>query len=140
MRYDLDFLEAFCSEIGLPALRPGGDVLDVNLGGGAILTFRNAEQDVDCLIGFSGTPWHAHGGLSFNDPRGHFIDVDVLGLLTGLKDGNVLICERYLHGRLIDRHLIHSDVNDEFRDMLEGEQLVIRRAHVAPLDRGAAQT
>ena len=128
MRYDLDFLQAFCLEIGLAAQRPGGDVLDVDLGGGAILTFLNAECDADCLMGFSGTPWHTHGGMMFHDPRGNYIEVDVLGLLCGLKDGQVLICERAMNGRLVDRELIHGKFNVELSDMLAGEQLAIRRA------------
>lgn len=87
-----------------------------DLGGDAILCFSNGALEQDCLIEFkdsSGTwtPWHHHDEFLATDRQGYFIELNYLDLLTGLKEGKVLVCERWKSGLLEDRWLIHSEFN-----------------------------
>jgi hypothetical protein len=127
MRYDLDLIRQLCSEVGLSVLA-GDRRVEVDLGQGAVLCFQNAEREEDCLIGFLDTPWHTHDNLMFTGARGHYIELDYLDLVVALREGRVLVCERFVDGRVADRWLIHRDYNDEFKYMEEGEQIVVRRA------------
>jgi hypothetical protein len=127
MRYDLELIYQLCCEIGLSA-RMADQRVEVDLGQGAVLCFQNAEREEDCLIGFLETPWHTHDHLMFGDARGNYIEIDHLNLLTGLQDGRVLVCEREVEGRTVDRWLIHSKYNNEFKYLQEGERILIRRA------------
>jgi hypothetical protein len=130
MRYDLEVITQFCREIGLPARTEAGQRVEVNLGQDAILCFQNAEREEDCLIGFLGMPWHTHDNLMFGDARGNYVELDYLNLLTGLKEGRVLVCEREVEGRAVDRWLVHSEYNDEFKYLEEGERIIVRRATI----------
>lgn len=129
MRYDLDILNEYCREIGLAARIADQSHFEVFLGNGAVLCFQNAEREQDCLMGLLDTPWHTHDDLMFADPRGHFIELDPLNLLSGLMAGTVLVCERRLEGKLVDRWLVHSEYNDEFRYLEPGEEIIVRRAN-----------
>jgi hypothetical protein len=131
MRYDLDLLNGYCREIGLVARIADQSTLEVSLGNGAILCFQNAESEDDSLIGFLGTPSHAHGDIMFVGHEGRYIELDALNLLSGLKDGTVLVSERHVGETLADRWLIHSEYNDEFQHILPDERIVIRRANAA---------
>jgi hypothetical protein len=102
----------------------------VDLGRGAVLGFRNAEREKDCLIEFPDTPWHTHDDLVFADARGNCIELDYINLLTGLKEGRVLICEQEVWGRTVDRWLIHSEYNDKLKYLQERERIIIHRAAV----------
>ena len=128
MRYDLELIEQLCREIGLSARQSAEDRVEVDLGQGAILCFENAEREEDCLVGFLGTPWHFHDHLMRVDGRGAYVELDYLDLLIGLKEGRVLVCEREVEGRTVDRWLTHSDYNDELKHLEEGERIIIRRA------------
>jgi hypothetical protein len=128
MRYDLNFLSEYCREIGLVARIADPSALEVFLGNGAVLCFRNSECEEDCLMGFFGTPWHTHGDLMFADPRGHYIEMDPLNLLSGLRNGTVLVCEQHVDQTLADRWLTHSEYNDEFRHLGPREWIIVRRA------------
>jgi hypothetical protein len=127
MRYDLDLLSEFCREIGLLARMADPSTLEVIVGDDAVLCFQNAEREEDCLMGFLDTPWHTHGDLMFADPRGYYIELDPLNVLTGLRGGEVLVCELQKEGVLIDRWLLHSEYND-FKHMQPGERITVRRA------------
>ncbi len=131
MRYDLDLLSEYCREIGLVSRIAVPSTLKVFLGDDAVLCFQNAEHEKDCLMGFLGTPWHTHDDLMFCDPRGHYIELDALNLLSGLIGGTVLVCERHANGTLTDRWLIHREYNDEFRHLGPGERIIVRRAKTA---------
>lgn len=130
MRYDLDLVNQLCREIGLAVRLDNDHRIDVDLGRDAILCFQNADREEDCLIGFLGMPWHTHDNLMFADARGNYIELDYLGLLTGLKEGRVLVCEREVKGRTIDMWLVHSEYNDELKYLEEGERIIVRRATV----------
>jgi hypothetical protein len=141
MRYNLDFLEDYCREIGLPARISGRTALGVFLGNGAVLCFQNAEREEDCAAGFPSTPWdfpgditfawHFHGDITFADSQGNYVELDILNLLSGIRAGSVVLCERYRDGTLIDRWLAHSEYNDEFRYLDQNEWLVVRRANAS---------
>lgn len=131
MRYDLDLVNQLCREIGLMVQMDTADRVEIDLGRNAVLCFQNAEREDDCLIGFLGMPWHVHDNLIFVDARGNYIELDYLNLLTGLKDGRVLIREREVKGRTEDLWLVHSDYNDEFKYLEEDERIIVRRATVS---------
>lgn len=131
MRYDLDLVNQLCREIGLMVQMDTADRVEIDLGRNAVLCFQSAEREDDCLIGFLGMPWHVHGNLIFVDARGNYIELDYLNLLTGLKDGRVLIHEREVKGRTENLWLVHSDYNDEFKYLEEDERIIVRRATVS---------
>lgn len=135
MRYDLDLLNEFCRELGLSSRLTGTSSLEVSLGHETVLCFQNAELDEDCLMGFVGTPWHTHGDLQFSNHAGHFINLDPLNLLTGLRSGDVLICEQELSGSIVDRWLVHKIFNDELEHLVPNERLIFRRADCATAPR-----
>jgi hypothetical protein len=66
---------------------------------------------------------------------GNYIEIDYLNLITGLKEGRVLVCEQEMQGRTIDRWLVHNEFNDEFKYLQEGERVIVRRATIQPADR-----
>lgn len=130
MRYELDLILQLCHELGLPALLTD-ERAEITLGHGVALWFQNAERDEDCLVGFEDTPWHTHDYLLFSDAKGYYVELDYLDIVTGLKDGQILICEQWQDGALRDRWLIHRDFNNEFKYMREGEELRIWRPSLA---------
>jgi hypothetical protein len=130
VRYDLELIIQLCREIGLPARAQGGLSVEVSLGQDAVLCFQNAECEDDCLIGFLGMPWHTHDNLIFMDARGNYIELDYLNLLTGLEEGRVLVGEREVGGQTVERWLTHSEYNDEFGHLEEGERIIVRRATI----------
>ncbi|WP_369721234.1 MULTISPECIES: hypothetical protein [unclassified Bradyrhizobium] len=130
MRYDLDLVNQLCREIGLAVRLDNNHRIEVDLGRDAILCVENAEREEDCLIGFLGVPWHTHDDLMFADACGNYIELDYLDLLTGLKEGRVLVCEREVKGRTVDIWLVHSEYNDELKYLEEGERIIVRRATV----------
>jgi hypothetical protein len=126
MRYDLELVSQLCQEIGLRATSSAGAVA-IELAAGVSLVFHNAEQDVNCLVGFNGTPWHVHDGFTFVDGRGNYIEMDYLDVISGLADGRVLVCERAKLNQVTDRWLVHKDHNDEFQHMERGEHITVWR-------------
>jgi hypothetical protein len=135
MSYDLDLVQQLCREIGLSARIIDVDHVDVDLGEGAALRFQNAESEADCLIGFPAHVrgkyhWHIHDPIQFGDHRG-YIELDYLDLVVALKEGRVLVCERQMDDRIVDRWLAHHehiDAKFDFQDLQEGERIVVRRA------------
>jgi hypothetical protein len=136
MRYDLDLVCDLCSETGISARMAGDQRVEVDLGQGAVLCFQNAEREEDCLIGFLGTAWHTHDRLIFVGARGHYVELDYLDLIVGLKEGRVLVCELEVQGRTVDRWLAHSEYNDEFKHLEDGGRIVVRRAERDAADKG----
>ncbi len=130
MRYDLDLVTQLCREIGLPVHAATNRRVEVDLGRGAVLCFENLEREEDCLVGFLGMPWHAHDNLMFVDAQGNCTELDYLNLLTGLREGRVLVCEREVEGQTADRWLVHSEYNDEFGHLEQGERIIVRRATI----------
>ena len=130
MRYDLALIQELCVELGLHCAMQSSTLLAIDLGDGAVLCFQNAEKEDDSLVGFEGTPSHIHDNFMFVDSRAYYIEIDYLGVLTGLKDGRILVCELWHDGKIVDRNLVHSEYNDELRYMQHGDEIRIRRAVV----------
>ena len=127
MRYNLDMIRDLCRELGLRTMaRPSNEVA-VELEEGVILLFVNAEREEDSLIGFEGGEWHYHDDLMCSDRHGFHIELGYLDVLTGLGDGEVLLCEQWVRGELRERSLVHRDYVDEFRYIEEDEEIRIRR-------------
>ena len=141
MSYDLDLVQQLCRQVGLSARITDVNHVDVDLGQDVVLCFQNAESEADCLIGFPAHvrgqyEWHKHDPIQFGDDRG-YIELDYLDLVVALKQGRVLICERQMDGRIVDRWLTHREyilAEFDFQDLQEGERIVLRRA---PTDVGS---
>lgn len=127
MRYDLKLIHELCQELGLRSSFRSDDLLAIDLQKDCVLVFQNAERDEDCLVAFDGTPWHTHEVFIFADCRGYHAEMNYLDVVSGLKDGVILICERWVADRLVDRWLIHRAFNDEFIYMDAGEEFRVRR-------------
>jgi hypothetical protein len=128
VRYDLQLIQELCVELQLRSAALSAEEVEVDLGGGAVLCFVNSEHDQDCLVGFKGTPWHAHDDFTFHDRQGNCVELNYLDVLTGLKEGKVLVCERWQSGLLADRWLLHAELHDEFRYINEGEEVRVWKA------------
>lgn len=132
MRYDFSLILELCKELGLSSSL-ANERLDIAVRPDVNLCFQNADRDEDCLVGFDGTPWHTHDDFIFDDGGGNFIEMSYLDVVTGLKDGQILICERWHNGGVADRWLIHRDCGDikhEFKYMDEGEELRVWRSEI----------
>ena len=74
--------------------------------------------------------WHKHDLIRFGDHRG-YIELCDLDLIVALKEGRVLICERQMDGRIVDRWLAHHeyiDANFDFQQLEQDERIIVRRA------------
>lgn len=127
MRYDFPLIQDFCREWGLPSCVVSNELLEVDLGEGAFLCFQNSERDQDCLLAFKGTPWHVHDDLMFADGHGHCMEMNYLDMLSGLKEGKVVVAELWQAHKMMDRWLVHSEYNDELKYMEEGEEIRLWR-------------
>lgn len=102
--------------------------------------FVNYENDEHSLIGFDDEAdlphprtafragWHCHGDFGAADPRGRYVALDYLTVVSGLADGTVLVCERWRGAQLRRRSLIHRDYSDEFDYLEIGDEVRVRRA------------
>jgi hypothetical protein len=127
MRYDFDMIGDLCSELGLRTVARSTDEVAIELEEGVVLLFINAEREEDSLVGFEGGEWHYHDDFMCSDRHGFHIELGYLDVLTGLADGEVLLCEQWVGGELRERSLVHRDYVDEFLDMQEDEEIRIRR-------------
>jgi len=129
MPYDFDLIRELSRELGFACAQPSPNELAIALDAQATLAIVNADSEGDSLIGFeSAGGWHYHGDLQCSDPRGNYIDLDYVGVLTGLADGTVLICEGWEAGALRERWLVHCDYMDGLRYLPVSEEIRIRRA------------
>lgn len=128
MSYDLKEIQTRCAELGISNELELPQRLSVFVGGGVVLVFENSEEEEDCLVGFNGTPWHTHDEFMFVGQEGRYVELDSLGLISGLADGSVLICELWKESALTDRWLIHRDFNNEYKYMEVGEEIRVWRA------------
>lgn len=102
MRYDLKLLHELCQESGLSSRISSDLRVEVDLGENCTLFFENFDGEDDCMVGFDGAVSHGHGDFIFAG-RGCTAELNYLDVITGLKDGTVLICERWLENKLHDR-------------------------------------
>jgi hypothetical protein len=126
MRYRLDELAKLASELGLETRRVDPDRIDVHLGD-AVLAFCNFPNDEDTLVGFDGTPWHAHNVVVFMTGESSYIQCDELDILIGLGAGELVIVSKYVNGILRDRWLAHREEPLRMRYIEPGEELRVSR-------------
>lgn len=126
MQYDLEMIVELCDELGLRRSAPAPHEVLVELAEGVELVFQNFPNEDDCLMGFEGTEWHAHGDVIFSDRHGYYVETTYLDVLTGLADGTALLCELWRPEGLADRWIVHKDYVDEFRYMQDGDEIRVR--------------
>lgn len=126
MLYEITLIDELCREIGLRSVVADSNQVSIEVEDNVVLNFLNIEDEDDCVAGFDGTPWHIHGGIEFASRNGRYVELEYLDILSGLADGTVLICDRWITGELKDRWLVHKDFVNEFEYMECGEELRIR--------------
>ncbi len=126
MRYRLDELVKLASELGLKTRRVDADRLDVHLRD-AVLAFCNLSEDEDTLVGFDGTPWHAHNVVVFMTGDSSYIECNELDILIGLGTGELVIVSQYVDGILRDRWLAHRGEPLDLRYIEPDEELRVWR-------------
>ena len=132
MQLDLAVLADLATELGLVTWRQRSsseaDVLYVSAGPDAHFEFLNAT-DGDSLVGFLGTPWHAHPPFMFMVSPDSYTELDEMALLTAVASGELLILEHYVNGSVVDRSLHDRRAPLDDAQYLEpGEELRIRTA------------
>jgi hypothetical protein len=141
MQYELNLIHDLCRAIGFAGYYQTPEIFAIPLAEGIVLVFQNSESEKDCLVAFEGTPWHCHGDFQFSDRHGYFLELSYLDVIKGLGAGSILLCEQWNSGVLRDRWLVHRDYIDEFRYMVEGEDIRIRRLpagfHSASIEQAA---
>lgn len=125
--YRLGELAKLSSELRLESQRVGENRLDIRLAANCVLGFYNLVDDDDTLIGFEGTPWHAHGVVQFMTGKNTFLDCDELDILVGLGSGELVVMSQYLGGDLKDRWLAHKGEPLDLRYIQPGEELRVLR-------------
>lgn len=140
--YRLDELEVLAAELGLSVDRVAQSELNVLLGPDITLGFRNLTDSDDTLVGFVGTPWHAHGAIDFVTDDGYFVSCDELEMLIGIDSGELVVRSHYQDERLLDRWLGHKLEPIDTHDLRPGEEVRILRvsAHNAQPDESGEQT
>ncbi len=136
--YRLDKLTEVAAELGFRAVRDG-DRVDVSLtkddvvkdsAKDIVLSFHNLVEQGDTLVGFVGTPWHAHGVMTFSTDDS-YVELDELELLLGLAVGDVLVVSLYVEGDMRDRWLCHRQEHFSLEHMVPGEELRVFRLNAA---------
>ncbi len=127
MYYDLDILEELSLELGFASNRISSDDLEITLIDDIILVFRNLRDEEDTVSGIKGTPSHTHGKLILMTGDSTYIKLDELDVLQGIKNGDILINERYVNNELIDRWLSHKKEKIDLKYIEPGEELRIKR-------------
>ncbi len=127
MKYRLSEIINLCNEQGLRVQQLDEDRVDVYLREDCILSFCNLIDENDTIVGFVGTPWHAHGVVQFMNGSDTYIECDELDIITGLVCGELLIFSRYLSFELIDRWIAHKDESLDVKYIEAGEELTICR-------------
>ncbi len=132
MAYRLDELARLAAELGFGCSRPDPNRVDVRLTPDIVLCFLNlvGEDDVEgdhTLIGFEGTPWHAHGTLEFLEGTAAELTCDELEVLVGLTTGDLVVVSRYRESALEDRWLEHRRAALELEYLAPGEELRVLR-------------
>jgi hypothetical protein len=130
MRYDLELIHQLCQEIGFSSVVESKELIKIQLSSAMVLCFQNSEKEEDCLVCFEGAPWHTHDDIIFSNAQGMFTELSYLDIISGLDDGQILVCERLLQTKVMDRWLIHrdyNDINNEFKYMAAGEELKVIR-------------
>jgi hypothetical protein len=127
MLYRLDELALLATESGLVSERISRDRLDVILFEECRLSFCNLTAEDDTLVGFDGTPWHSHGGVSFLAGSLHYVECDELDILIGLCAGELVVVSQFVDGVIRDRWIGHKKEPLDLEHLRTGEELRARR-------------
>ena len=139
MQYRLQELAALASEMGLNTIEVDETRLDIVLWDTCRLAFCNLEAEQDTLVGFDGTPWHAHGTVQFLTGERTHMEVDELELLIGIGTGELVVVSSYAGDVLKDRWLAHkNEPFDDVKWMKPGEELRVRSLRTGQERRGVA--
>src|SRR5262245_40470051 len=125
--YRLDELATLASELGLISDRVNTDRLDVILFEGCRLAFCNLPEAPHTLVGFDGTPWHAHGVVSFMTGSPYYVDCDELDILIGLGSGDLVVVSQFIDGKLRDRWIEHKKEPFDLKHLEPNEELRVYR-------------
>ena len=125
--YDLTTLEEFSRELGFSSSFAAPDELEVSITESVALVFQNLPDEEDTIIGFKGTPWHSHGKLMLMLDKASCVELDELDILQGIKNGDIVIGERYLNNMIEDRWLAHNKEPVDVRYIQAGEEIRIWR-------------
>jgi hypothetical protein len=125
MRYRLDELATLAAELGLGCRRIHADRLDADLGEMAV-QFCNLPGG-ETLVGFDGTPWHAHGAVQLSTGDASYIECDELEVLLMLAAGELVVISQFCDGKLRDRWISHREEGLALRYMRAGEELRVLR-------------
>ncbi len=127
MYYDLDILEELCHELGFTSNRISSDDLEITLIDDIVLVYRNLRDEEDSVCGIKGTPSHTHGKLILITGDSTYIELNELDVLQGIKNGDILINERYVNNELLDRWLSHKKEKIDLKYIEPGEEIRIMR-------------
>lgn len=128
MQYDLAMIAELCDELGIRVAGREENEIELDLGHEAILHFENWPDEDDCLMGFLGASWHTHGEMMWSGREGVHADLDELGIVAGLADGTVQVCELWSRSVLVDRLLVHRDLLTVCDGLGVEDEVRIRRA------------
>jgi len=124
---NLNALEELSRDFGFVTSRESDGVLKVLLAEGVVLVFQNLPNEQETLIGFDGTPWHTHGGVTLMLDKEHYLELDGGELLLAIHEGDVVIVEQLINGALEDRWVSHKAEPADIKYIQPGEELRFRR-------------
>ena len=129
MAFDLDHLQLHCSGLSLDTTRVSTNVLEVSLKLNLALVFMNLAEEHDTLIGFKGTPWHAHDSLILMVGEANYIELNECELLSALKEGDVVVVEQFYRNVLKDRWIAHKLEPFDIQYIEPDEEIRIHRLY-----------
>lgn len=127
MEYRLSNIVELCSENGLSVNQPDENRVDIDIHDDCVLSFINLVDEQDTLVGFDGTPWHAHDIVQFMTGPDTYIECDEFDIIIGLVSGELLIASRFMKSKLVDRWIIHKNERLSLKYIEPGEELNVYR-------------
>src|SRR4051812_21729409 len=100
MPYDLTAIEDFCRSEGWRCERTSPEEVRVRVCEDIDLCIANTEAGTDTYLGFSDGTWHTHGIATIMTGPDTYLELSPVEILTGLRDGDLLIGSRFLHEKL----------------------------------------
>lgn len=138
MPYDILAIEDFCRSKGLRIERSSPEEIRVRFSENVALCIANTEAGTDTYLGFSDHTWHTHGEAMIMTGTDTYIELDPVGVLEGLRVGELLIGSRYQHGDLKERWIFHRKERQDFQYFEAGESITVQRADLVGTDNSGA--
>jgi len=138
MPYDLTAIESYCHSERLRLERPSSEEVRVHVCQGSQLCFANTERGTDTYVGFIDSAWHSHGDLMLMTGPDTCVELDPIGVLAGLKSGELLIATQYVGGKIKDRWIFHRKEEQDFQYMEPSESICVQKADPAGTDNSGA--